>query len=70
MLIGNKVLIVDLGLEGIVIDETKNSLVINTEKGVKRIIKDNRKIIIYLNNKEIKVRGEEIRLRPWEYALR
>ncbi len=70
MIIGGRILVVDLGLEGNVVDETKNTIVISTNKGIKRIIKDNRKIIIYLKDKEIKVRGEDIRLRPWEYAIR
>lgn len=70
MLIGTEVLIVDMNLRGKVVDETKNTLVLWTEKGLKRVMKRDKKIIIYLNDKEIKVRGEDIMLRPWEYAIR
>ncbi|MDP8013019.1 MAG: ribonuclease P protein subunit [Nanoarchaeota archaeon] len=70
MLIGRDILIVDKNIKGKVIDETKNTLLISTEKGIKRILKDKRKIIIYLKDKEIKVHGEDILMRPWEYAIR
>ncbi len=70
MLIGKNVYIEDLNINGKVVDETKNTLLLETEKGRKRIIKAGRKIIIYLNGKEIRIRGDELNLRPWEYAIR
>ncbi|MCW1294188.1 MAG: ribonuclease P protein subunit [Candidatus Parvarchaeota archaeon] len=70
MLIGKEVYIIDLNIAGKVIDETKNTILLETERGRKRVIKSGKKIIIYLNGKEIKIRGEELNLRPWEYAIR
>jgi RNase P/RNase MRP subunit p29 len=69
MLIGYSIYVKDTGLSGRVVDETKNTLVIESEGHMKRVIKDRNRFIVYLNGKEIKVRGEEINLRPWEYAI-
>ncbi len=69
MLIGKDVSIKDTDVKGRVVDETKNTLVIDTDKGLKRIIKDKNRFVVYANEKEIKIRGEEINLRPWEYAI-
>ncbi len=46
--------------EGTIIDETKNTLMINTPKGVKTIIKKNATIFIH----DCKVNGETIAKRP------
>lgn len=69
MLIGYEVYIKDMGLEGRVIDETKNTLVIDVNGQLKRIIKDKNRFVVYENKKELKLRGEEINFRPWEYAI-
>ena len=57
-------------IKGKVIDETKNTLVVMTDKGLKRVIKENSKIIVYIGDREVKIRGNDIMLRPWEYAIR
>ena len=70
MLIGNKVYVVEKDMTGEVIDETKNTLIMKCDNALKRIIKDSNRFIIYLDGKAIKVKGDEIRFRPWEYAIR
>jgi RNase P/RNase MRP subunit p29 len=69
MLIGFKLVVVGKGLEGNVIDETKNTLMLETNKGTKRVIKDGNRFILHMNKKEIKVDGNDIIMRSWEYAL-
>ncbi|MCW1292320.1 MAG: ribonuclease P protein subunit [Candidatus Rehaiarchaeum fermentans] len=74
MIIGKEVEILDLEnkpyIKGKVIMETKNLLVLLTNKGIKKIIKQNKKIVIYINNeKKIKIIGDKISKRPWEYAI-
>ncbi len=69
MLIGRDVSIKDTNIRGLVIDETKNTLVLLVNGKEKRIIKDKNRFVVYANANEIKIRGEEINLRPWEYAI-
>jgi RNase P/RNase MRP subunit p29 len=69
MLIGFKLKVIGKNLEGKVIDETKNTLLLETDIGIKRIIKDRNRFILHMNKKEIKVNGNDISMRPWEYAL-
>lgn len=69
MLIGYKVKVLEREMEGIVIDETRNTIVLKTSKGIKRVIKDGNRFIVNMYNKEIKVSGKEIKMRSWEYAL-
>jgi len=69
MLIGFKLKVIGKNLEGKVIDETKNTLLLETESGIKRVIKDGNRFIVHMNKKEIKVNGKDISMRPWEYAL-
>ncbi|MCL4400548.1 MAG: ribonuclease P protein subunit [Candidatus Parvarchaeota archaeon] len=69
MLIGKEVSVKDTGLRGTVIDETKNTLVVESVGKSKRIIKDKNRFVVYENGIEKKIRGEEINLRPWEYAI-
>ncbi|MGC8710092.1 MAG: ribonuclease P protein component 1 [Candidatus Micrarchaeia archaeon] len=54
------------GLEGIVSDETKNTLIINTKTGIKRIIKKTAVFKFYAGNKSFTVKGIEISFRPHE----
>ena len=69
MLIGFKVKVLESNVGGIVVDETRNTVSIKTDKGVKRVIKDRNRFIVNMNNKEVKVIGNDIKMRPWEYAL-
>ena len=69
MLIGYRASVKDRGIEGTVIDETKNTLLFATNEGIKRIIKDKNRFIVYTDGRKVKIRGEEINLRPWEYAV-
>ncbi len=54
------------GLSGIVIDETKNTLVMETEKGSKRVVKKSSSFRFYFGGKHFDVDGNEISFRPVE----
>ena len=54
------------GISGKVIDETKNTLSIDTKEGRKSIIKSRAVFIFYSGKKSFKVNGEEINFRPYE----
>ena len=54
------------GIAGTVIDETKNTLVINTPGGAKRVAKKISTFKFYSEGKSFTVRGEEICFRSHE----
>jgi ribonuclease P protein subunit POP4 len=54
------------GLSGIVVDETKNTLVVETRSGVKRIVKNISQFRFYFGKQSFKVDGKEINFRPVE----
>lgn len=55
------------GLEGIIIDETKNTLLLRTDGGVKRLVKASSAFRFYVEGKEsFLVDGREISFRPHE----
>lgn len=54
------------GLAGNVVDETKNTLLIETKNGAKRIIKKTSKFRFYAGKKSFVVDGIEINFRPDE----
>lgn len=54
------------GTAGTVIDETKNTLVLETSKGIRRIMKRISIFRFYSENGSFTVRGEEINFRPHE----
>jgi len=54
------------GMEGKVIDETKNTLILETRNGIKTVIKKTAVFKFYVGNKSFTVRGEEISFRPQE----
>ena len=53
-----------VGLKGKIIDETKNVLILETRKGIKKIIKSQIKFKMETNNKKIEVNGKLITNRP------
>ena len=69
-LIGLKVKIIEssnrdaLGIEGIVKDETRNTLIIETGKGYKTVIKDQCVFLFSLNSRKVKIKGSVIVGRP------
>ena len=66
-LIGLEVMIKKTKMQGIVVDETKNSLVIQTVSGaVKRIIKEGNDFNFRLKEGSVRVCGEAINSRPWD----
>ncbi len=54
------------GLSGIVIDETKNTLVMDTMKGSKRVVKKSSSFRFYFQDAHFDVDGNEIAFRPVE----
>ncbi len=52
------------GLSGSVIDETKNTLVVDTEKGVRKVIKSGSVFEFAIGNKRFIVEGKEIAFHP------
>lgn len=54
------------GIKGKIIDETKNMLLIETEKGVKKIIKNQIKMKLNTQRKIIEIEGKKIVGRPEE----
>ncbi|MDE1768055.1 MAG: ribonuclease P protein subunit [Candidatus Micrarchaeota archaeon] len=53
-------------ISGIVIDETKNTIVLDTQSGMKSIIKKISVFKFYTGSDSFTVRGEEINFRPHE----
>ncbi len=54
------------GISGFVIDETKNTLVVETDTGVKRLVKGISEFRFYYGRQSFKVDGKEISFRPHE----
>jgi ribonuclease P protein subunit POP4 len=54
------------GLCGTVIDETKNTLLLDTENGIKSIIKKNSVFKFYADERSFTVNGDEINFRSHE----
>ncbi len=48
------------GLKGKIINETKNIFTIKTEKGEKKLIKNQIKMLIKENNKKIEIEGSKL----------
>ncbi|MGC8479232.1 MAG: ribonuclease P protein component 1 [Candidatus Micrarchaeia archaeon] len=71
-LIGLKVLVISCldkkqkGIRGIVIDETKNTIIIKSGKDKKSLIKKNSMFRFYYGKQHFDVEGKEINFRPDE----
>ena len=57
-----------LGVEGKVIDETKNTLVVETAKGTKTLLK--RGVVFYVKEKGMVIKGKDIMEKPEERIRR
>jgi ribonuclease P protein subunit POP4 len=55
-----------INIKGIVIDETKNSFLINTPKGIKRIIKNISTFAFKINRNVFIIDGKKINFRSYE----
>lgn len=56
-----------IGIKGKIIDETKNIIFVETkDKGIKKIIKNQVKILIEYQNKKYQINGEILASRPEE----
>jgi ribonuclease P protein subunit POP4 len=54
------------GIQGKVIDETQQTLTIQTKKGNKKILKRTSTFVFKVNDKKVEVKGSVIAKRPWE----
>ena len=55
-----------VGLSGLIIDESKNTFSIQTPKGIKRAVKKISSFRLYSGRKSFVVEGNEICFRPYE----
>ncbi len=53
-------------ISGTVLDETKNTLLVDTERGMRRVVKKTSVFRFYAERKSFIVKGEEINFRPDE----
>ncbi|MDE1825455.1 MAG: ribonuclease P protein subunit [Candidatus Micrarchaeota archaeon] len=53
-----------VGLEGIIVDETKNMFFLETKHGAKKIVKASATFRLYAGRKSYVVKGEEVNFRP------
>ena len=56
----------NIGIKGKVVDETKNTFVIETEKGMKRVIKQNAVFEFRLGKRRVRIDGRLLVGRPEE----
>ena len=63
-LIGLLVEVRDLSLKGRVVDETRNTFLVETPSGVKRVPKPGRRFLFRVGTREIEIDGNEIMFRP------
>ncbi|RLI86404.1 MAG: ribonuclease P protein subunit [Archaeoglobales archaeon] len=54
----------EVGIKGIVVDETMNTLRIKTEKSLKTVAKRNRVFRVWYKGKRLRVKGDLIAFRP------
>ena len=55
-----------IGIQGKVIDETQQTLILQTKKGNKKILKRLSTFVFNVKNKKVEVKGSVIAKRPWE----
>lgn len=65
-LIGMNVKVIGKSIQGKIIDETKNMIIIKTKEGVKKIIKKNNKMEFTINKENVVVKGDKLIARPEE----
>lgn len=54
------------GIQGKVVDETQQTLTIQTKKGDKKILKRMSTFVFKVDGKKVEVKGSVIAKRPWE----
>jgi ribonuclease P protein subunit POP4 len=57
---------VDNGPSGLVVDETKNTFLVETPSGVKRIPKSGKRFFFRVGNTDVMVDGDDIMFQPEE----
>ncbi len=55
-----------VGIQGKLVDETQQTLTINTKKGDKKILKRMSTFVFNVDGKKVEVKGSVIAKRPWE----
>lgn len=63
-LIGINVKVPRLGIEGRIIDETKNMFTIETKKGIKKVIKMNNRFDFEIGKEIVSIEGRSLNSRP------
>ncbi len=54
----------NIGINGVVVDETKNTLTIKTNEGLKKLAKENSTFMFKLGDVKVKVDGKRIAAKP------
>ena len=54
----------NVGIKGKIIDETRNIIIIETKKGVKKLVKANITLDVFFQDKKIRIKGELLVGRP------
>ena len=65
-LIGRNVKVIGKNIQGAIIDETKNMLIIKTKESIKKIIKRNNKMEFAIDDEKIAIEGDKLVARPEE----
>lgn len=55
---------VDGGPSGIVVDETKNTFLVETPTGVKRVPKPGKRFLFRVGNTDVAIQGDDIMFQP------
>ncbi|MGI0141229.1 MAG: ribonuclease P protein component 1 [Candidatus Micrarchaeales archaeon] len=55
-----------VGLQGLIVDETKNMFFLETKHGTKKVVKKSATFRFYSGGKSYVVKGEEVNFRPAE----
>ncbi len=57
-----------IGIEGKVIDETKNTIIVERDSKIRRIMKKGNSFEVSIQGKKVKIEGDKIMFRPEEKA--
>ena len=65
-MIGMNVKVEGKNIEGVIVDETKNSFLVDSKPGFRRVIKSGNVFGFELEEGLVKVHGDAVILRPWD----
>ena len=61
---GSSHVVVEGGLSGLVVDETKNTFLVETPTGVKRVPKPGKRFLFRVGNTDVAIDGDDIMFQP------